>query len=666
LDRALVFLVVAVALTGRAERVQERTFRTSGDFDACTRDAAIDATSQTGAVRLVDEAFIIHATGDKLYGTIPKTGTGRKLTFSAGLLGKKIFPLEDARSRGATLSIFGNAGQALFNGHPLTFTQLQHQAGWSFVSIPPEWLKSGDNEVVLTNGFRMPQDREADPPRFSLVSRDGGGAWEPAAGGEFLISLRLRRHPQSGIITSPVIDLANPDEGDIIAPLATVIEVALDHAAHTPAGTEVLLETRFGDTPLPGRRWPPWPSDARRVGSNRYMQWRATLRTDNPLVTPVLSNVTVTVRLAETASAESRGLQLVGLDDHPLRLSSYPYDLQRPSRKLKKLREQYRLDEVVAAGRTDFEKLLLLRNWVRRQWRGNDGFGGRWDALEILAAPPGKKGMCVHYGNLFSQCALSLGYCARPVIINGHFIADVWSPDHGKWVAMDVEAIYPPVRFERFASAHYVDARTRDPLSILDVYRAYHRALDADAPALNDILQVFTYDNDDAQAVPHDMLRPTPELRTFARFAYPPRNDHLDREEPWEEYHGQDHYHSNGYLWWRGRGEHGQSPQYSRTSDRPGDFEWTLDRVSLGLTPGRKTDRLTVTARTLTPNFDEFRYRIDGGKWRSLGGRSGDPDLQWSELDWHLHAGVNVLEIKPVNRFGREGAVSRAEVKREA
>ena len=648
----------------RADVVLEKTFASSDDFEVCTRDAAIDATSDAGAIRLVDEDFIIHAQGDKLFGTTPKTGTGRKLSFSGALLGKKTFPLTDTRSRSACLSVFGAAGQALFNGHPVVFTQIQHQAGWSFATLAPEWLKAGDNELVMTNGFRLPQDRETDPPRFSRVSRDGGNTWEPAAGGEFLINLRLHRHPRAGVITSPVIDLANPTDAKVIAPLAEIGAVTVTHQAHAPAGTTVVLETRAGDSPMPNRRWSAWRTAAR-AGDGRYLQWRATLQTDDPLATPALSNVTVTVGLTVTAAADSRGLQLADLDDHPMVIGSYPYSFQRPSRKLKKLREQYQLDAVVATGRTDFEKMLLLRNWVRRQWRGNDGFGGRWDALEILAAPPGKKGMCVHYANLFSQCALALGYCARPVVINHHFIADVWSPDHGKWVAMDVEAIYPPLQFDRYATAHYVNATTREPLSILDVSRAYHRALNAGAPTLSDVVQVYTYDNDDGQAVPHDTIRPTSELHTYGRVGYPPRNDHLDRLEPWEEYHGQDHYHSNGYLWWRGQGPHAQSPQYSWTSDRVGDFEWTLDRVALGLTAGRKSDQLTVTAQTLTPNFDTFRYRIDGGKWRSLSGKSNDPDLQWAELDWRLHDGANVLEIRSTNRFSREGAVSRVEVRRE-
>ena len=35
---------------------------------------------------------------------------------------------------------------------------------------------------------------------------------------------------------------------------------------------------------------------------------------------------------------------------------------------LRRLREDFKLDEVVAPGRTEFEKLLLLKRWVRSRW----------------------------------------------------------------------------------------------------------------------------------------------------------------------------------------------------------------------------------------------------------------------------------------------------------
>ena len=87
----------------RADVVLEKTFASSDDFEVCTRDAAIDATSDAGAIRLVDEDFIIHAQGDKLFGTTPKTGTGRKLSFSGALLFE---PGEIRSSQGRAFRVF--------------------------------------------------------------------------------------------------------------------------------------------------------------------------------------------------------------------------------------------------------------------------------------------------------------------------------------------------------------------------------------------------------------------------------------------------------------------------------------------------------------------------------------------------------------------------------
>lgn len=652
-------LVFACLFVGRADSVREVAFPRDLSFDVCTRDVTLAVTNRAGPVELVGETFLIHAPGDKLFGTTAKTPSGRKRVFSGDRIGKKIFTLEDSRSRGACLAVFGGAGQAVFNGHEVVFTNLESQPGWSFASIPAAWLILGTNALVMTKGFSLSQDRTTDPPTYSETSHDGGKTWSAAAGGEFLINLRLLRYPLRGFITSPVIDLLNPSGAPIIAPLNAIEAVDVHLTTDTPQGTAIELETRSGGTPFPDSRWSPWGPAIRRPSNARYYQWRTRLSTSNPLMTPVLSNVTVQVQLAEKASSTNRDITLIDLVDYPVVVGSTPYGFQRPSRRLRQLRQQYRLDDVVAAGETDFDRLVLLRNWVRRQWRSNDGFGGSWNALEILAAPPGGKGMCVHFANVFSQCALALGYCARPVIINAHFIADVWSDDHGRWVAMDVEGFYLPFGPKRYDTAHYVRASTHEPLSVLDVHRSYYAAVDGGKDKINDVIQVYTYDEDTEQAVSHDIIRPTGELRTFSRVGYPSRNDHLDREEPWEEYHGQGRYRSQGYLWWRTRPE---APQYAWTSDRIGDFEWTINRVALGITAGRKHSQLTVTVKTFTPNFDMFLYRIDGGDWKRSRGRSQDLDLQWSEITWRLHPGDNLFEVKIVNRFGREGAVSRAEV----
>ena len=50
----------------------------------------------------------------------------------------------------------------------------------------------------------------------------------------------------------------------------------------------------------------------------------------------------------------------------------------------------------------------------------------------------------------------------------------------------------------------------------------------------------------------------------------------------------------------------------------------------------------------MTPDFDKFRHRVDGGAWTD-----GPPSAQWK-----LHKGANALEAAAVNKFGVQGAVS--------
>ena len=73
---------------------------------------------------------------------------------------------------------------------------------------------------------------------------------------------------------------------------------------------------------------------------------------------------------------------------------------------------------------------------------------------------------------------------------------------------------------------------------------------------------------------------------------------------------------------------------------------------------------LTVTLDTATPNFDVFRYRLDGGAWQSLAAPGSDMACRQGTLTWTLHSGTNTLDVKPRNLFALEGITSSATVAR--
>jgi hypothetical protein len=80
------------------------------------------------------------------------------------------------------------------------------------------------------------------------------------------------------------------------------------------------------------------------------------------------------------------------------------------------------------------------------------------------------------------------------------------------------------------------------------------------------------------------------------------------------------------------------------------DPYFPIGQASLGLAVDGAA--LRVSIRTMTPNFREYRVRIDGGDWKTSGDASA----------WTPHRGSNTFEAKTVNRFGVEGPVSTVQL----
>lgn len=639
--RRAALLAVLTALTamlgGAAEKTASLEFTSFEQFDACTRDAGIDVMTNRGAVQLTPVDYIVEDMGNKLGSAGPNTAWG-----------KKVFMLDTAAAAGATVYVFRDV-KATFNGVPLAFKQTDYGA-WLFADIPANALKAGANELVMQS-CAVPIDVEAIQTRHSFVSTNQGATWKPVAG-EFLAHLRIYRYPSVGTITSDVIDLANPEGKSIICPQISVNALSIAAAAKTPEDTAVTLEARSGSTIRPDGGWSAWVP-AEKVKPARFLQWRATLTTNNRLISPVLESVTVTAKI--DVKTEPTDLVVTEFNNPRIVRSSLPFTYQEPSDKLAFLRNHWKLDAVVAPGRTEMEKYLLLRNWVRLQWPHNEGNCRRpWDAIDILSAPAGDHGMCVHYGVTYTQCALALGYNARQIILNNHYVSEIWVNDLQKWVLMDVETVQKE-GWERYGTAIYLNKDTGMPLNGLEL----HRALKDNA--LDKVTQVLAMSDDRATFTSYERTYGPEEYGNFRHFAFPPRNNFLDQLEPWEVAHGVDHYHSNYYYWWSDapvatRGE------YSQYTCREGDLYWTLNQAALTLTATDDKHTLDVAVDTETPNFKEFRYSLNGGGWQVLDGDGDGQTSRTARFTWELRPGVNTLEIMPRNTFGLDGITTKVVV----
>jgi hypothetical protein len=105
------------------------------------------------------------------------------------------------------------------------------------------------------------------------------------------------------------------------------------------------------------------------------------------------------------------------------------------------------------------QRARALSTWLASSWEHTGSNRAEqytpWDAETLLAWAPGQKGhngkrpiaMCVHYAAALVSSAQAVGIPARCAVLTeavngmaGHFVAEIWEPDLGKWVVVDPNA----------------------------------------------------------------------------------------------------------------------------------------------------------------------------------------------------------------------------------
>ena len=126
-------------------------------------------------------------------------------------------------------------------------------------------------------------------------------------------------------------------------------------------------------------------------------------------------------------------------------------------RRLKRLREEYHLDQVVAKETNEFRRLLKLRHWVHTRWPIDNDQNFSGDAFAILEqAKTGAGFHCAHAMVVQEAVLSAMGYVARNLGVDRdhrdlgrsahHGVNQVWSNDYAKWVVFDAKY---DVHFER-------------------------------------------------------------------------------------------------------------------------------------------------------------------------------------------------------------------------
>jgi hypothetical protein len=313
--------------------------------------------------------------------------------------------------------------------------------------------------------------------------------------------------------------------------------------------------------------------------------------------------------------------------------------------KLRELREKYRLDDVVAPGKDEFEKQLLLVDWVHAQFKkfGRPSSEAR-GALDVLkAVGEGHTFFCAQYAQVLVSAAASLGWVDRPIALRRHqdggkggarehTTTEIWSNQHRKWIMVDptfglhlLKDGVPLNSYEIRTEWFYNEGR--DLAFVMGKDRKAYRKADlpvflARFPGYGDL----------------DLSRD--ELDKYGFTGYVPNTNLMDSGSDYGGMFIVKDKLCDGTKW----------HERVNPANPAVDPYFPIGQAAPSL--AAEGGKAKVTLRTLTPNFKEYQVRLDRGEWAA----------SEATLLWGLRPGLNRLEARTVNRFGVPGPVSVVEL----
>jgi hypothetical protein len=355
------------------------------------------------------------------------------------------------------------------------------------------------------------------------------------------------------------------------------------------------------------------------------------------------------IRVNAAFLLQGRTAVLTKLDTLPYVESEYTKRFRFDSAenpKLKQLRTRSKLDEVVASGKDEFDRQVLLMDWTHRQFKkfgmpSSPAKGG----LEILnAIGEGHTFFCSHYAQVLVSSAASLGWVDRPLALRRHqgvnnvggstehSVTEIWSNQYRKWVMLDptsnmfLEKNGVPLNAYEIRQEWFYHGG-KDLVFVVGKDRKTYRK--SDLP-----IRLGRFDGFGDLTVEPD------ELDKYGFTAFIPNTDLMDA--------GFDY---GGMFMIKDALCDGTKWHVRKVPENPAeDPYFPIGQAALQLSLER--GELKVTLRTLTPNFQRYEIRHDDQPWQTSGG----------DFTWNLHARNNRLEARTVNAFGVTGPVSLAEV----
>lgn len=619
---------------------------------------------------------------------------------------RKILMLDDPRAEKAYfVYYFTRKGS-----HPLVFSVNGKQSqvdvwdrttchlSYRWTEFPVEWLKKGRNVIEFAcpgaatekegwtfylaraDEFEHGGGDPADVGKTSFVSTDGGESWKESPFGplgqtraEYSVRISLNRYVSRGWLATPVIDIWRGDDDGFIVPIRVFKKIQVSIQADVPDGSGVEYFMRTGISPDPfATGWGPYIPlgeggniDAEytdRDVNGRYIQIRADLSTTNPLVTPIVRNISVDTELQE-GMPRHNSLHVVRTENPVIKYPSVPWKWEPADRKeFAELKERENLDGVVAGAQTQFGLITRLLEYATTRVTRKYGtplpdYPG-WDALSIADRidKHGSVGMCIQFNNFLNGLCMAYGMQARLINVMNHEIAEVWSDDYGKWVYLEAS----------YANHYLVDEESGTPMSMLELHNTHldyyygDRAIDwMNELTSSSYAEKVLKEREDKPPV----LRSSTTYHQNESLAYKgflhaqfmrvlPRNNFYEEFWPMPLNHGSGWWPWDGYVNWYDE----RTPPHRTHSwhtDRPRDIWPDLNLVHIDAATGHSNKFLYLRFETYAPNFSHYEVNVNDSGWEKV---SGD---RWT---WVLESGRNILRVRTVNDAGVHGKASYAEV----
>ncbi len=318
----------------------------------------------------------------------------------------------------------------------------------------------------------------------------------------------------------------------------------------------------------------------------------------------------------------------------------------------------FNFNEYISVGKTEYDQMALLKNWVyyRIPYELNFNDSELRNAITVLRrAAKGDAFICTNKAYVFMQCAVSEGWTARYLLLRRptgeeHAANDIWSNRYKKWIFMD-------------PTWNIHIEKNNIPLSILEIRKEWLANGGASV--------VFVFGEGAGEK--RYTLRDLPVVRSENKiWKYLP----LDRG--WLGYSNEisvlgrnDFFsfsdHQNGAAWepmysvYKKAGLKGRILAFfnKRKSYAPKMIFHDLNRVDIsivqkngkkkGYFPGKAEVKLDAFgSNNYTPNFMEFLVKIDNQAWKVSGDR----------VRVRLKPGRLYVRARIMNKFGVLGPVS--------